>query len=122
VAYLCFWSLTFRVTFVVSHFAALGGGVIQGTASEAVLVVLLAARDRTLRKHGKRSPEKLVVYASDQTHASLQKACQVISLVNKMNYLLSKGKLFFKKRDYKVQTKLVKFCTCFLLFELTYFC
>lgn len=58
-------------------FAALGGGVIQGTASEAVLVVLLAARDRTLKKHGKKSIEKLVVYASDQTHSALQKACQV---------------------------------------------
>jgi hypothetical protein len=56
---------------------ALGGGVIQGTASEAVLVVLLAARDRTLKKHGKKSLEKLVIYASDQTHSALQKACQV---------------------------------------------
>ncbi|KAK3193282.1 hypothetical protein Dsin_024592 [Dipteronia sinensis] len=54
-----------------------GGGVIQGTASEAVLVVLLAARDKALRKVGKNALEKLVVYASDQTHASLQKACQV---------------------------------------------
>jgi hypothetical protein len=51
--------------------------VIQGTASEAVLVVLLAARDRTLRKHGKTSLDKLVVYASDQIHSALQKACQV---------------------------------------------
>ncbi|KAL5796438.1 hypothetical protein ACOSQ2_001258 [Xanthoceras sorbifolium] len=54
-----------------------GGGVIQGTASEAVLVVLLAARDKALRKVGKNALEKLVVYASDQTHASLQKACQI---------------------------------------------
>jgi tyrosine decarboxylase len=61
----------------VSLFTALGGGVIQGSASEAVLVVLLAARDRILEKHGKRSLEKLVVYASDQTHSALQKACQV---------------------------------------------
>nr|XP_034582952.1 tryptophan decarboxylase 2 isoform X2 [Setaria viridis] len=60
--------------------SALGGGVIQGTASEAVLVVLLAARDRTLRKHGKTSLEKLVVYASDQTHSSLQKACQIAGI------------------------------------------
>ncbi|CAD6225888.1 unnamed protein product [Miscanthus lutarioriparius] len=59
---------------------ALGGGVIQGTASEAVLVVLLAARDRTLRKHGKTSLEKLVVYASDQTHSALQKACQIAGI------------------------------------------
>ncbi|KAK2630844.1 hypothetical protein QOZ80_UnG0722340 [Eleusine coracana subsp. coracana] len=60
---------------------ALGGGVIQGTASEAVLVVLLAARDRALRKHGKTSLDKLVVYASDQTHSALQKACQIAGIL-----------------------------------------
>ncbi|XP_047071867.1 tryptophan decarboxylase 2 isoform X1 [Lolium rigidum] len=60
--------------------SALGGGVIQGTASEAVLVVLLAARDRTLKKQGKKSLEKLVVYASDQTHSALQKACQIAGI------------------------------------------
>lgn len=54
--------------------------MIQGTASEAVLVVLLAARDRILRAEGKKALEKLVVYASDQTHSALQKACQVPSL------------------------------------------
>ncbi|KAJ9697060.1 hypothetical protein PVL29_009011 [Vitis rotundifolia] len=54
-----------------------GGGVIQGTASEAVLVVLLAARDRVLRTVGKTALEKLVVYGSDQTHSALQKACQI---------------------------------------------
>ncbi|XP_073141219.1 tyrosine decarboxylase 2 [Henckelia pumila] len=54
-----------------------GGGVIQGTASEAVLVVLLAARDKILRKVGKDTIRKLVVYCSDQTHASLQKACKI---------------------------------------------
>ncbi|KAL9436183.1 hypothetical protein AB3S75_022272 [Citrus x aurantiifolia] len=54
-----------------------GGGVIQGTASEAVLVVLLAARDKALKRVGKNSLEKLVVYASDQTHSALQKACQI---------------------------------------------
>lgn len=57
--------------------AGRGGGVIQGTASEAVLVVLLAARDKALKRVGKNSLEKLVVYASDQTHSALQKACQV---------------------------------------------
>lgn len=54
-----------------------GGGVIQGTASEAALVVLLAARDKVLRTVGKDAIGKLVAYASDQTHSSLQKACQV---------------------------------------------
>uniref|UniRef100_A0A2P2K7B8 Tyrosine decarboxylase 1 isoform X2 n=1 Tax=Rhizophora mucronata TaxID=61149 RepID=A0A2P2K7B8_RHIMU len=54
-----------------------GGGVIQGTASEAVLVVLLAARDKALRRVGKNALGKLVVYSSDQTHSALQKACQI---------------------------------------------
>ncbi|XP_051142340.1 phenylacetaldehyde synthase-like [Andrographis paniculata] len=57
-----------------------GGGVIQGTASEAVLVVLLAARDKILRRDGKDALGKLVVYSSDQTHAALQKACQIAGI------------------------------------------
>ncbi|PIA40075.1 hypothetical protein AQUCO_02500062v1 [Aquilegia coerulea] len=57
-----------------------GGGVIQGTASEAVLVVLLAARDKFLRRYGKNSLAKLVAYASNQAHASLQKACQIAGI------------------------------------------
>lgn len=61
----------------IEAFVGQGGGVIQGTASEAFLVVLVAARDKILRKVGKKSLEKLVVYASDQTHSAMQKACQV---------------------------------------------
>lgn len=64
-----------------------GGGVIQGTASEAVLVVLLAARDKVLIKVGKNALEKLVVYASDQTHSALQKACQVSPKCGLLKYL-----------------------------------
>ncbi|XP_050364044.1 tyrosine decarboxylase 2 [Argentina anserina] len=60
--------------------AGQGGGVIQGTASEAVLVVMLAARDKILRRVGKNALEKLVVYASDQTHSALQKACQIAGI------------------------------------------
>lgn len=54
-----------------------GGGAIQGTASEAVLVVLVAARDKVLKRVGKNLLEKLVVYGSDQTHSALLKACQI---------------------------------------------
>ncbi|KAL8252741.1 hypothetical protein R6Q59_036434 [Mikania micrantha] len=50
------------------------------TASEAVLIVLLAARDRILREIGKDALGKLVVYGSDQTHSSLQKACQIAGI------------------------------------------
>lgn len=51
--------------------------MIQGTASEAVLVALLAARDKVLRRIGKEALGNLVVYCSDQTHSAIQKACQV---------------------------------------------
>ncbi|CAG7900401.1 unnamed protein product, partial [Brassica rapa] len=57
-----------------------GGGVIQGTASEAILVVMIAARDKVLRSLGKKALEKLVVYSSDQTHSSLPKACQIAGI------------------------------------------
>ncbi|OEL20937.1 Tyrosine decarboxylase 1, partial [Dichanthelium oligosanthes] len=84
--------------------SALGGGVIQGTASEAVLVVLLAARDRTLRKHGKTSLEKLVVYASDQTHSALEKACQVgTTSSSAVDPLLELGQIA-KDRSYLIQS------------------
>ncbi len=52
-----------------------GGGVIQGTASEAVLVALLAARARG--GEGAASP---VVYASSQAHSSVTKAAMISGL------------------------------------------
>ncbi|CAA7055704.1 unnamed protein product [Microthlaspi erraticum] len=64
----------------VASFLGDGGGVIQGSASEAVLVVLIAARDNVLRSVGKKALEKLVVYSSDQTHSALQKACQIAGI------------------------------------------
>ncbi|KAG6787473.1 hypothetical protein POTOM_009113 [Populus tomentosa] len=98
-----------------------GGGVIQGTASEAVLVVLLAARDRVLRKLGKNALEKLVVYASDQTHSALQKACQIggihpencklLKTDSSTNYALSPD-LLSKAISDDISTGLVPFFLC----------
>ncbi|XP_006875344.1 PREDICTED: aromatic-L-amino-acid decarboxylase isoform X2 [Chrysochloris asiatica] len=59
-----------------------GGGVIQGSASEATLVALLAARTRVTRQLQITSPElsqaaimeKLVAYSSDQAHSSVERA------------------------------------------------
>uniref|UniRef100_A0A8C0LJG9 Aromatic-L-amino-acid decarboxylase n=1 Tax=Canis lupus dingo TaxID=286419 RepID=A0A8C0LJG9_CANLU len=56
-----------------------GGGVIQGSASEATLVALLAARTKVTRRLQAASPgltqgaimEKLVAYSSDQVVATL---------------------------------------------------
>lgn len=59
-----------------------GGGVIQGTASEATLVALLGAKAKKIRQEKERHPEwtdneiveKLVAYASCQAHSSVERA------------------------------------------------
>ncbi|CAG2172287.1 unnamed protein product [Oppiella nova] len=53
-----------------------GGGVIQGTASEATFVALLGARSKTLAENdnNKQLLTKLVAYASDQSHSSVERA------------------------------------------------
>ncbi|CAK7349968.1 unnamed protein product [Dovyalis caffra] len=61
-------------------FSGSGGGVIQNTTSEAVLVTLIAARDRVLNNIGVQNLSKLVVYGSDQTHAMFPKACKVAGI------------------------------------------
>jgi aromatic-L-amino-acid decarboxylase len=59
-----------------------GGGVIQDSASSAVLCALLAARERAT---GFMSNEcgcdgRLVAYASDQAHSSIEKAIKIAGL------------------------------------------
>jgi aromatic-L-amino-acid decarboxylase len=59
-----------------------GGGVIQDTASSAVLCALLAARERasgyTTNKKG--CDGRFVLYASTQTHSSLEKAAMIAGI------------------------------------------
>jgi len=59
-----------------------GGGVIQDTASSAVLCALLAARERatdfSAGEHG--VPGSLMVYASSQAHSSVEKAVRIAGL------------------------------------------
>jgi aromatic-L-amino-acid decarboxylase len=59
-----------------------GGGVIQDTASSAVLCALLAARERasgyTTNKKGGNG--RLVAYASTQTHSSMEKAAMIAGI------------------------------------------
>ncbi|XP_059066101.1 tryptophan decarboxylase 2-like [Cryptomeria japonica] len=57
-----------------------GGGVIQGSASETVLVSLIAARNKALKKFGVDSVDKLLVYVSDQTHCSIEKGCKIAGI------------------------------------------
>lgn len=50
-----------------------GGGVIQGTASEATLVALLAARSVAQRGRDADDALRLVAYSSDQVHSGLSR-------------------------------------------------
>uniref|UniRef100_A0A023F2F5 Putative aromatic-l-amino-acid/l-histidine decarboxylase n=1 Tax=Triatoma infestans TaxID=30076 RepID=A0A023F2F5_TRIIF len=59
-----------------------GGGIIQGSASEATLVALLVAKEKTVEHVKKNDPERreadikgrLVAYASDQSNSSVEKS------------------------------------------------
>lgn len=61
-------------------FSGGGGGVLQGSTCEAVVCTLAAARDRALARLGHESIVKLVVYASDQTHATFQKGARLVGI------------------------------------------
>lgn len=59
-----------------------GGGVIQGSAGESCIVVLLAAVLRQ-GQTGDGEPiarDRMVVYGSDQTHTIVKKACRVLGV------------------------------------------
>ncbi|KAI7727381.1 hypothetical protein M8C21_001359 [Ambrosia artemisiifolia] len=62
-------------------FSSSGGGVIHGSTCESFVCTLIAAREKRLQSGTKGDAlGKLVVYCSDQTHFSLQKACQVVGI------------------------------------------
>lgn len=60
-----------------------GGGVIQHSASDAVLVALVAALHRVsagATEHGGVRDGRYTVYTSEQTHSSVEKACRIAGL------------------------------------------
>lgn len=62
-----------------------GGGVIQGTASEATLTAMVAARDRVRRWRKQQtggSDGRYVVYASGQAHSSVMKAAMIAGIAD----------------------------------------
>ncbi len=67
-----------------AHFksTASGGGVIQDTASSAVLAALLAARERKTKFSCNKTGDNsgLTAYISTQTHSSVEKGIKVIGL------------------------------------------
>ncbi|CAB0002185.1 unnamed protein product [Nesidiocoris tenuis] len=60
-----------------------GGGIIQGSGSEGILVALLTAKEKTVRQIKPLHPNidegtvkaKLVAYFSDQSNSAVEKAC-----------------------------------------------
>ncbi|CAL5061637.1 unnamed protein product [Urochloa decumbens] len=61
-------------------FSGGGGGVLQGSTCEAVVCTLAAARDRQLARLGHEAITRLVVYSSDQTHATFQKGARLVGI------------------------------------------
>ncbi|KAE8673132.1 Tyrosine/DOPA decarboxylase 2 [Hibiscus syriacus] len=63
-------------------FSGTGGGVIHGTTCEAVVCTLAAARDKALKELDGNwaNINKFVVYASDQTHFTFQKAAKLVGI------------------------------------------
>jgi aromatic-L-amino-acid/L-tryptophan decarboxylase len=61
-------------------FSGGGGGTLLGTSCEAMLCTIVAARDRKLAVVGEERIGDLVVYCSDQTHFSFQKAARIAGI------------------------------------------
>lgn len=57
-----------------------GGGVIHGTASEATLTALVAARHRVIARGGRGETPRLTLYTSTQAHSSIVKAAMIAGL------------------------------------------
>lgn len=77
----------------VSRDGGRAGGLLQGTASEATIVTMLAARSRALSERGGVAPspdagpkkpptiDKLVCYASEEAHSSVERAALVCHVI-----------------------------------------
>ena len=76
-----------------------GGGVLQDTASSSTLCAVVAARERATSLRANRfglaaCPERLVAYASDQSHSSLLKDVRIAGLGEESLRLLPPDELF----------------------------
>ncbi|HWJ47737.1 MAG TPA: pyridoxal-dependent decarboxylase, partial [Candidatus Udaeobacter sp.] len=78
-----------------------GGGVIQDTASSAVLCALLAGRERAsgYSTNKKGGNGRLVAYASTQTHSSLEKAAMITGIGTDNLRLIEVDEKFAMKPD-----------------------
>lgn len=78
-----------------------GGGVIHDSASSAVLVALLVARERATRFTSNRKgvDEPLVAYASSQVHSSVSKAVKIAGIGSENLRLIEVDDAYAMKPD-----------------------
>jgi glutamate/tyrosine decarboxylase-like PLP-dependent enzyme len=74
--------------FFLASSNGLGGGIIQGTASESTLVAILSAKNKAIGEFKNQHPEwsesdvrsKLAIYCSEQAHSSVERAAMLASV------------------------------------------
>jgi aromatic-L-amino-acid decarboxylase len=83
------------------HSEGAGGGVIQGTASEATLCAVLAARERATEGRVNRSGAdgRLVAYTSGQAHSSVEKALRIAGIGSENLRLVATDEGFAMRPD-----------------------
>ncbi|XP_034730796.1 aromatic-L-amino-acid decarboxylase isoform X1 [Etheostoma cragini] len=101
-----------------------GGGVIQGSASEATLMSLLAARCKAIRRFQASNPDqseaeilsKLVAYTSEQAHCSVERAALIGGVMMKKvptdNKYAVGGDMFKKILEEDKAAGLIPFYLC----------
>ena len=80
---------------------ATGGGVIQGSASEATLSSILAARWRTTQGHVNRDGDtsKLIAYCTSQSHSSIEKGLRIAGIGTQNIRLIEHDQSFAMNAD-----------------------
>ncbi len=78
-----------------------GGGVIQGTASEATLVAILSARWRATsgRVNTDGDTTKLVAYITSQAHSSLEKGLRIAGIGTAQTRIVAHDETFAMRPD-----------------------
>lgn len=77
---ICYFSVKLLLTFLIIYLNKSSLLFKTGSTCEAIVCTQAAARDVALNIHGEEKITKLVVYASDQTHISFQKAAKLIGI------------------------------------------
>ncbi|XP_067950306.1 aromatic-L-amino-acid decarboxylase-like [Watersipora subatra] len=98
------------------HSSGTGGGVLQGSASESVLVAMIAARTKAFKKHRLCSGTRLVAYCSNLAHSCVEKAALICNvrlhqLEPGTDYSLD-GETLRKAMERDVNDNLIPFFVC----------